>query len=271
MILEKIRQLYPQFTKSQRKLADYIANHYQEAAFMTASDLARRLKINEATVIRFAQRLDYPGYPDLSAGIQRIVKRELAVKADVLEDPEHPIAGILTRESESLRRAISHLSTDLAEEVVTALSEARRICLFGQGIAGHLAGAFCDQLRTQGYAAEHVLAEIATLAAALSDLSDEDVVVAFSINETEELTAHALRLAGGKGCRTVAFALSSVSPTAQAADAAVICPMDGSFALPSITALAAVADAFAQALALLKPEQAERAGERIRQAYQALK
>ena len=43
MILEKIRQLYPKLTKSQKRLADFIATSYQEAAFMTASRLARRV------------------------------------------------------------------------------------------------------------------------------------------------------------------------------------------------------------------------------------
>lgn len=238
---------------------------------MTASELARKLKINEATVIRFAQRLDYPGYPDLSAGIQKIVKRELIAQTNSLADSEHPIAGVLAIESEGLRRAISRLSSDLVQEVIMTLSEARRIYLLGQGIAGHLAGAFCDQLRAQGRAAEHAPVEITALAAALSDLGDEDAVIAFSINEAEDLIARALRLARERGCRTVAFALSSVSPIAQAADAAVICPPDGSLPLPSITALAALADAFAQTLALLKPEQSEKAGQKTKQAYQALR
>ena len=75
MILEKIRQLYPQFTKSQRKLADFIANHYQEAAFMTASELAHALNLDAATVVRFSQFLGYSGFPELQHEIRERVRR----------------------------------------------------------------------------------------------------------------------------------------------------------------------------------------------------
>ena len=39
-VLERIRQVYPQLTKSQKRLADFVTAYYREAAFMTASRLA---------------------------------------------------------------------------------------------------------------------------------------------------------------------------------------------------------------------------------------
>ena len=98
MILEKIRQIYPQLTKSQSRLADFIAASYQEAAFMTASRLARRVGVNEATVIRFAQRLDYAGYPDLIQDIQAIVQEELKLRFETLEPERDPLFDALNNE-----------------------------------------------------------------------------------------------------------------------------------------------------------------------------
>ncbi len=272
MILEKIRQLYPQFTKSQKKLADFIATHYQEAAFMTASELAHRLRLNEATVIRFAQRLDYSGYPELSASIQEIIKKELLARGQPLEaaSTEDPFLRILANEDENLRRAVGHLALDLASEVLTALQEARKVYLLGQGVAAHLAGIFTWGLRAQGHVAELVSGDALNLAVALSDLGDEEVVIGFCVDEAGLEIANALKLAKQNGSRTVAFAHSSVSPVAQAADLALICPADGLFAFPSVTALAALIDAFLQLLATQDAERSLKGRERVRSAHQVL-
>ena len=86
MVLEKIRQLYPELTKSQRRLADFVAVSYREAAFMTASRLARKLGVNEATVIRFAQRLGYSGYPEFVQDVRAVVQDELGAKSLTMEE-----------------------------------------------------------------------------------------------------------------------------------------------------------------------------------------
>ena len=271
MILEKVRQLYPQFTKSQKKLADFIATHYQEAAFMTASQLAHRLHVNEATVIRFAQRLDYMGYPQLATSIQEIVKRELAAIATPLEaaNANDTFLRILANEGESLRRATGRLTPDLADEVLAVLREAKKIYLLGQGIAAHLAGIFAWGLRAGGYAAEWVSGDAASLALALSNLSDEEVGIGFCLDEASEV-ANALKFAREGGSRTVAFAPSSVSPIARAADLAIICPTDGFLLFPSVTVLAALIDAFLQLLATQDAERVAENSAKIRHARQAL-
>ncbi len=251
MVLEKIRQLYPRFTRSQKKLADFIAVHYREAAFMTASQLAHRLNVNEATVIRFAQRLDYPGYPELCASIQGLIKKELAGMVDPLQisDIENPILQVLVSEGESVRRSAGSFSPELAATVLGAIREAGRIYLLGQGLASHLAALFGRGLETQGYTVHQVRGDPAEMALALSQLTAEDVVIGFSADEDGTAIANALRYAKAQRARTVAFAFSSVSPVAQAADAAIVSPSDNRFLVPSITVLIAYMDALLQVLA----------------------
>ena len=108
MTLDRTRRLCPQLTKSQKRIADYGATSYHQVAFMTSPVLAKQLDINEATIIRFAQRLNYQGYPEFVASIQSIVKKELSateskVPAATLKEP---LLKMLTSEDEVLRRAI---------------------------------------------------------------------------------------------------------------------------------------------------------------------
>lgn len=110
MILETIRRVYPELTRSQQLLSDFVAHSYREAAFMTASDLAQRLNLNEATVIRFAQRLGYSGYPELVTALRELVQQELIVApgdTDVSQDSD---LELLAAELGNARRMVRSLS-----------------------------------------------------------------------------------------------------------------------------------------------------------------
>ncbi|MEG2857976.1 MAG: N-acetylmannosamine kinase, partial [Clostridia bacterium] len=65
------------FSKSQKRIADYIINHYDKAAFMTASKLGDKINVSESTVVRFAAELGYDGYPAMQKALQEIIRNKL--------------------------------------------------------------------------------------------------------------------------------------------------------------------------------------------------
>jgi DNA-binding MurR/RpiR family transcriptional regulator len=249
MILEKIRQIYPQLTKSQRRLADFIATSYQEAAFMTASRLARRLDLNEATVIRFAQRLGYPGYPELIQDVQDIVQRELGTKDTPETVVEDPFVARLHAEIDNLHRAVSHISPATTHQAIDMLSEAQRIYVLGQGIASSLAQLLSISLKGLGLEAETPPADVLGLALALGDIDAASLVIGISVLPESEEVANALRYARHRGARTLALTSSPISPSAQAAELALACVVGESFSPSCITATALVIDALVQRVA----------------------
>jgi DNA-binding MurR/RpiR family transcriptional regulator len=258
MILEQIRQFYPQLTKSQRRLADFIATSYQEAAFMTASRLANRLNINEATVIRFAQRLGYPGFPELILDVRNIVQEEL--KAGT-EPPQASGAGtafmqMLGNEVEALQRAASHITSDLALEALQILREAQRIYVLGHGLSLPLAQLLSLQLRLLGIRAENLPSDVLHLAVILEESDEHCAVVALlAASESPEM-ANTLRLAGQKGARTLALTSSPISACAQAAELSISYAPAESSSVPSVAVLAALLDALVQTCAADRPDDA---------------
>ena len=48
-------------TPSQRRIMQYIVDNYEEAIFLTASQLAQNVGVSEATVVRLAQALGFDG------------------------------------------------------------------------------------------------------------------------------------------------------------------------------------------------------------------
>ena len=53
-VMEKIKLKYYRLSKSQKMIANYILNHYDKVAFMTASILGETVNVSESTVVRFA-------------------------------------------------------------------------------------------------------------------------------------------------------------------------------------------------------------------------
>ena len=64
-ILALIQENGHTFSKGQKKIASYILESYDKAAFMTASRLGKKVGVSESTVVRFAAELGFEGYPDM--------------------------------------------------------------------------------------------------------------------------------------------------------------------------------------------------------------
>ena len=56
-LMNRIQCNLPEFSKGQRLIARYITEHYDKAAFMTASRLGATVGVSESTVVRFATEL----------------------------------------------------------------------------------------------------------------------------------------------------------------------------------------------------------------------
>lgn len=76
-LLSRIEKMMPGFSKGQRRIAQYIEDHYDKAAFMTASKLGATVGVSESTVVRFATEVGYDGYPQLQKAMQEMIRNKL--------------------------------------------------------------------------------------------------------------------------------------------------------------------------------------------------
>lgn len=253
MLLQRIRQEYPTLTKSQKRLADYVAGSYREVAFMTASRLAKCLCVNEATVIRFAQRLGYTGYPELIREVRTIVRGELGAESGAQAGPEsRAVAALLRARVEELERMISHVSLETLVSLADLLSDARHVHIVGQGMMAPLASLLDTALRLLGVSVIATSDEAWALSVTLTELGPDDVLLVVSAAEQGAVLANAIRLAREQGATTVAITCSPVSPSARASDLALTCAIPSTDALSEITPLALMIDVVIALLARRK-------------------
>src|SRR3954464_15410423 len=76
-LLRRLNEGAQDFSRNQRVLARYVLANYQSVAFSTVAQLATQSGVSEATIVRFAQALDFSGYPELQKEIRRLVRAEL--------------------------------------------------------------------------------------------------------------------------------------------------------------------------------------------------
>ncbi len=76
-LLSLINERMTDFSKGQKLIANFITEHYDKAAFMTASRLGSTVGVSESTVVRFATELGYDGYPKMQKAMQEMIRDKL--------------------------------------------------------------------------------------------------------------------------------------------------------------------------------------------------
>jgi DNA-binding MurR/RpiR family transcriptional regulator len=76
-IISIIEQNRSSYSKGQLRIAKYIIENSEKAAFMTASKLGQKAGVSESTVVRFASELGYEGYPELRRALQEMIRNRL--------------------------------------------------------------------------------------------------------------------------------------------------------------------------------------------------
>jgi DNA-binding MurR/RpiR family transcriptional regulator len=272
MFQERVQAKYDRLTASFRELADFILQQPLDAAFMTATEMAHRMGVDAATVVRFAQTLGYSGFRELVKVIRQEVKAEVATSytAD-LDAPDD--AGLLRSLLENERHNLRLMQARLSEQVNTilpALWEAQHIWILGQGCCAHLAALCASALREIGLPAISIASDPLEAAANLKEVGAEDVVIGFSLTGMDLGVADALSFARRRGAKTVAFSGSPVTAAARAAETTVVCPGPTQTHTPSFTGLAAMIVVLVAAFAARHPEKAAAMTTDLQQSYREL-
>jgi DNA-binding MurR/RpiR family transcriptional regulator len=272
MFRGKIREKHDGLTPSFRKLGDFILQNQLDAAFMTATELANRLGVDAATVVRFAQELGYTGFRELSKEIQEVVRSELKASYSADLEAPHDLAlfrGLLNNEKHNLELAQDRL-TEQVNSLLPALLDADQIWVVGQGPSAYLAGLCADALREIGLPAVAIAPDPLGAAKNLKEISEGDLVIGFSLTGMDLDTANVIRFAGERKAATFAFSGTPAAAAALQARASIICPGPTQTGVPSFTGLAAMIVVVVAAFTARHPEEADAMTSGLRRSYREL-
>ena len=239
MFKERIRENYDNLTPGFRKLADFIMDSTLDVAFLTATELSRRVGVDPATVVRFAQELGYSGFRELSQEIKRYVRDRVTAsyrRVGEASSTEELLRGLIENSRQNLEYFIT---TDLASvvEAVEVLRQARHIWCTGEYTGYNIAEYFARKLMMQGLPATAFEPGMSSLATSLTQMEADDVLMVFAGNEPSLDAGYAVRMANEKGLRTITLTGSGVVLPARQSNVTVIVPHKSPAGVPAFGAI----------------------------------
>ncbi len=250
MFKERIRENYDGLTPGFRKLADFIMDSTLDVAFLTATELSRRVGVDPATVVRFAQELGYSGFRELSREIKRYVRDRVTAsyrKVQEAGSSEEVLRGLV----ENARQNIEYfVTTDLASVVdaVETLRRANTIWCTGEFSGYDVAAFLAKKLSAQGLYAIAFDPSMASTSAVLARMQEGDVLLTFAGSDPSIDAGYAVRLAREKGVKTITLTGSGVALPARIADISIIVPHKSPAGVASFGPLLEVASLMFEAL-----------------------
>lgn len=182
---ERIAAAREALSPAEERVATFIADHREEAVFLSAADIARRLETSDATVIRAVQTLGYVGLPALKAELQEALRPRatptlrLGRSLDELgDDPAMILEHVLATELELIKDARSTLRAADFARAIELLARAERVVIEGVGPNASLAEYFALRLNRLRKPAVAVTARGLALADSLLAMRRGDLAIA---------------------------------------------------------------------------------------------
>ncbi len=134
--ISRINDKFNKMSKSHKKAATFILDHYEQAAFMTAAKLGATVGISESTVVRFAYCLGYEGYPEFQAALADWVKNKLNSVQKIgakygTSTQSEILTSVLTTDMENISSTIEHVDPHAFETAVETILNAEHVYILG--------------------------------------------------------------------------------------------------------------------------------------------
>ncbi len=226
MFQDRIRKHYDKLTPGFRKLADFIMEQTLDVAFLTATELSRRVGVDPATVVRFAQEMGYSGYRELSREIKRYVRDQVTNsyrQAKNAETTEALILGLNQFLQQQQQQFITTNMSTLAQ-IVEAVISAKRLWFTGEYGGYDLASLMAKRFDSYGIPSRCFHPGMAETAMTMPEIETGDIVFAIADLAPSLDTGYAVRLAKEKGIKTVTVTCSGVLLPAREASISLVVP-----------------------------------------------
>jgi DNA-binding MurR/RpiR family transcriptional regulator len=228
-----------------RRIAQYLEGNPRLAAFESASEVAARVHVSTATVVRFAQALGFKGWPALQLQFRQRYLAAL-MPAELMVDQFHSgevsrVESSLDTDIQNLRTALQSVDPGQVDAIAHMIADARKTLIVSAGTYATVGTIIAHLGQFMGYDIQLETRGGPELMAALSLLDERDCVIGISFWRVGRIVTRALEVAQRRDIRTAAFADSSVSPVLHGVEHSVVVPTDSISFFQSMTAATSVA------------------------------
>ena len=260
-LLQKFDEKYNKFSKGQKKLADFIRNEYDKAAFMTAAKMGQEVGVSESTVVRFAMALGYEGYPEFQKALGEVVRNRLnsiqrmEVTYGRIGQGEI-LTSVLQSDIDKIKMTISAIDHTAFEMAVETLSNAKRVYVIGlrscapvASFLGFYLNLICEDVTVINANGSSEIFE------QLIRINEDDAIIGISFPRYSMRTLKALEFASNRKAKVITLTDSIHSPITLYSSCNLIARSDMASIVDSLVAPLSVVNALVVALCMKKQNE----------------
>ena len=259
-LLSEIERRMPEFSKAQKLLSSFILEHYDRAAYLTASKLGKTAGVSESTVVRFAIELGYDGYPEMQRELQEIIRSRLT-SVQRMEITDELIGGgsvldsVLLADADRIKTTLASIDRAAFDEAVEKIVAAGKIYIIGVRSSSLLAGFLNYNLRmifdnlvfVQTTSGSEMFEQI-------MNITKDDLLIAVSFPRYSTRVINAVEFARAAGADVVSITDGPQSPIAASADQLLTARSDMASYVDSLAAPLSIINAIIVAVSRKKPD-----------------
>jgi len=259
-LMSKLNSCSSDFSKGQRAISRYLVDHYDKAAFMTAGKLGEAVGVSESTVVRFAMKLGFDGYPELQKAVQDMIcnrltsVQRLEVTAGLLSQ-QNVLQSVMREDVKRINDTLETIDYNVFDAAIDATIRARRIYIIGVRSSASLANflyfyfnLLFDNVRLINTNSASDMFE------QLLRVQEDDVVIGISFPRYSKRTVKALQFAQSRGACVISFTDCALSPIVQYARYAIYAKSDTASFVDSLVAPMSLLNAYIVAIGVRKKE-----------------
>lgn len=266
-LIYRIESSFNRMSKGQKLIAEYILNNYDKAAFMTASRLGEVVGVSESTVVRFANALNYDGYPKLQKALQEMIRNKLTTvqRIEMTSELEQSMVlkSVLKADMQNIRQTIEEINNDSFNDVVDKFLQAQHIYILGLRSASPLA-------QFMGYYLNFMFDNVKIVTSGVNDILEQlfhigkgDLLVAISFPRYASRAVEAMKFSKEQGAHTVAITDSMLSPLTAYADHSLLARSDMVSFVDSLVAPLSLINALIVAIGQSRKDQISKSFQKL--------
>lgn len=271
--ISRINERFNKMSKSHKKLATFVIDHYEQAAFMTAAKLAKAVGVSEATVVRFAYALDYEGYPEFQEALAEWVKNKLnsvqTIGAKYGNSTQSEIlTSVLSSDIQKIEDTIEHADPQAFEAAVDIILNAKHIYIIGLRSCKPLAEFlrfYLNMIRGDVYLLDST--STSETFEQMLRINEKDAVIGISFPRYSMRTLKAMEMANDKNAKVITITDTIHSPMCLYSSCNLLARSDMVSIVDSLVAPLSLINALVVALCLKKPEEVRKNLESLEYAW----
>jgi len=248
-----ISDAYEELPRNQKKIADFILNAINEAAFLSVVEMGERCDVSKATVVRFAQRIGFDGFIEFKNALQAAVHKKYSYMDRfplIAEADKDTLYKVARQDVENINQTMESIKLHEFERIINRLRESDTIYTFGKGISALMATILAYSLNQVAVKAQTVVSDHLTFEEQLMFIDSKDTLVFFSFPPYSKETINAAKLANDRKISVVSITDSQTSPISSYSAHAIIVKSENLLFTNSFAAISVVINAITTELSV---------------------